>query len=64
MAAMLVPVILIVPYISYNMIFGGLSFAIGAGFFGQKWLVPASQQGMEWLNENYPNWPEALDLAK
>jgi hypothetical protein len=64
MAVILLVPAIVTPFINYNIIFSGLSFGIGIGFFGQKWLVPASQQGIEWLNANYPNWPEYLDLAR
>lgn len=64
MAALLVPAILGSPFISYDIIFKGISFAIGVGFFGQVWIVKYTQEGLAWLNTTYPNWVESLDLGR
>lgn len=46
--------LIVTPY----MVMKGLSFAIGFGFFGD----PVIQRGLTYLNTNYPNWKESLDL--
>jgi hypothetical protein len=62
--ALLVPAIFGLPFLSYEIVFKTISFAVGAGFFGQPWIVKYSQEGLEWLNTNYPHWVEALDPGR
>lgn len=35
------------------------SFALGAGFFGAKYIM----QGTQWAMKKFPNWQEQLDLS-
>jgi hypothetical protein len=64
LAALLVPLIVGAPLIDYAVIFKGIGFAVGVGFFGQVWIIKYSQEGLAWLNAKYPNWIENLDLGR
>jgi hypothetical protein len=60
----MVPVIVLFPLLSYDVMLKSVAFAMGAGFFGQLWLVEYGKRGLDWLNTNYPDWPEMLDLGR
>lgn len=64
LAVPLLPAILGTPLVSYAVVFKILSFVLGASFFGFPWLQKYSLQGLHWLNTNYPDWPERLDLGR
>lgn len=64
LATPLIPAIFAIPLVSYDVVLKSAAFALGAGFFGFPWLREYSTRGLAWLNENYPNWPDALDLGQ
>jgi hypothetical protein len=47
-------------FVNYYMVYKGITAGIGFVLFGGPILSPA----MEWLNRNYPNWPELLEPKK
>lgn len=59
LAAVLLPVAIIFAITPPAVFAHAGSFALGAGFFGAKFIM----QGVQWLLKTFPNWPEQLDLS-
>lgn len=58
LAAVIAPLLAVSLVTSNYMFMKGLSFGVGFGFFGD----PVIQRGVVWLNKNYPNWPQLLEI--
>jgi len=58
LAALVVPMLGASFFISSYMLVKGITFGTGFGFFGD----PVIQRGLEYLNQNYPNWQKLLEL--
>jgi hypothetical protein len=59
LAAVLLPIAIIFAITPPAVFAHAGSFALGAGFFGAKFIM----QGVQWLLKTFPNWPEQLDLS-
>jgi hypothetical protein len=55
-----VPLILGTTFLSAHYFAKGCSFAAGAGFFGQSWIM----KFVDYLNTNFPGWEKGLQLQK
>lgn len=58
LAAIVIPLVATSVFVSSYMFVKATSFGIGFGFFGD----PIISRGLEWLNQNYPNWQKLLEL--
>ncbi|KAF2226447.1 hypothetical protein BDZ85DRAFT_229809 [Elsinoe ampelina] len=58
LAALVVPLLGMSIFVSSYMFMKGLTFGIGAGFFGDPVIFPA----LEWLNNKFPNWQKLLEV--
>ena len=59
-AATVVPILVATTVIPAALFVKGGTFAAGFAMFGQ----PLITRGIHWLNANYPNWPELLELRR
>lgn len=58
LAAVVVPVLGISIFVTSYMFVKGATFGAGFGFFGD----PIISRGLNWLNNNFPNWQKLLEL--
>lgn len=58
LAAVIAPLLVLSLVTTNYMFMKGMGFGVGFGFFGD----PVIQRGIVWLNKNYPNWPQLLEL--
>ncbi|CAO1620142.1 unnamed protein product [Sympodiomycopsis kandeliae] len=62
-SALILPLFLISLYVTSAMVYKGSGFGIGFGFFGQPLFDMAKlSDAKKWLDKNFPNWPEMLQL--
>ena len=60
LAAIVMAVLIVATVIPAVLFVKGATFAVGFVLFGQ----PLMTRGIYWLNVNYPNWPELLELRR
>lgn len=60
LAATVVPILVAVTIIPSALFVKGATFMAGFAMFGE----PLVTRGILWLNTNYPNWPESLELRR
>ena len=60
LAATVVPILVATTVIPAALFVKGGTFAVGFAMFGQ----PLITRGIHWLNANYPNWLELLELRR
>lgn len=62
-SALVLPLFLLSLFVTSAMVYKGAGFGVGFGFFGQPLFDMAKlSDAKKWLDEHYPNWPQALEL--
>lgn len=60
LAGILVPILGIAIFLSSYVFVKSITLGFGIGFFGD----PLIWRGLDWLNQNYPNWKKVIELRK